>query len=67
MLRKSSIRQEITELRLFADFFFLVLFFILLILWLIFWAALHVAGGLIHLLIVFAVIALIIHFVRRAR
>lgn len=52
-------------MRVLADFFFLGLFFVLLILWLIFWAALHVAGGFIHLLIVIAVISLILHFVRR--
>ena len=54
-----------SELRLIADFFFLVLFFILLVVWLLAWGALHVAGGFIHILIVIAVIALIIHFVRR--
>jgi hypothetical protein len=52
-------------LRLLADFFFLVLFFILLIVWLIAWAAMHVASGFIHILIVIAVISLIVHFVRR--
>lgn len=52
-------------MRLLADFFFLVLFFVLLIAWLLAWAAFHVAGGFIHILIVIAVIALIIHFVRR--
>lgn len=44
-------------------FIFLVLFFISLIVWIIAWLAFHVAGGLIHLLLVFAVIMLIIHFV----
>jgi hypothetical protein len=51
--------------RLIGDFFFLVLFFILLIVWLVAWAAFHVAGGLIHLLLIVAVISLVIHFVRR--
>ncbi|MBV9084426.1 MAG: lmo0937 family membrane protein [Acidobacteriaceae bacterium] len=41
-----------------------MLFFILLIVWLVAWAAMHVAGGFVHLLIVIAVISLIIHFVR---
>lgn len=54
-------------MRLIADFFFIVLFVILLVAWLIVWAALHVAGGFVHLLLVFAVIALIIHFVRGGR
>lgn len=51
-------------MRLLTDFIFLVLFFVLLIIWLVAWAALHVTGGFIHLLIVIAVISLIIHFVR---
>jgi hypothetical protein len=46
---------------------FLALFFILLILWLLGWAAFHVAGGLIHLLLILAVIAIIIHFFRGTR
>jgi Family of unknown function (DUF5670) len=40
-----------------------VLFVILLIAWLGGFAVFHVAGGLIHLLLVFAVISLILHFV----
>jgi hypothetical protein len=40
---------------------FLALFFILLVLWLLGFVAFHVAGGLIHLLIIFAVISLIAH------
>jgi hypothetical protein len=54
-------------LRLIADFIFLLLFIVLLVGWLFAWAAFHVAGGLIHLLLVFAVIALILHFVRGGR
>jgi hypothetical protein len=46
---------------------FLVLFFFLLILWLVGFAAFHVAGGLIHLLLLLAVIAVILHFVRGSR
>lgn len=53
---------------LFADFIFLILFFIFLIGWFIAWLAFHVvAGGLIHILLVIAVIALILHFVRGRR
>ena len=44
-------------------FLFLIFFFVLLVVWLISWAAFHVAGGMIHLLLVLAVISLIIHFV----
>ena len=44
---------------------FLALFVILLVLWLLGFFAFHVAGGLIHILIVIAVISLVVHFVRR--
>jgi hypothetical protein len=44
---------------------FLILFFILLIMWVTGFIAFHVAGALIHLLLIIAVISLIVHFVRR--
>ena len=40
-----------------------ILFVILLIAWISGFTVFHVAGGLIHLLLVFAVISLILHFV----
>lgn len=43
---------------------FLALFVILLVLWLLGFVAFHVAGGLIHLLLLFAVISIVLHFVR---
>ena len=43
---------------------FLTLFIVLLVLWLLGFFAFHVAGGLIHLLLIVAVISLIIHFFR---
>ena len=43
---------------------FLALFAVLLVLWLLGFFAFHVAGGLIHLLLIVAVIALVVHFVR---
>ena len=43
---------------------FLTLFVVLLVLWLLGFLAFHVAGGLIHLLLIVAVIALVIHFLR---
>ena len=43
---------------------FLALFAVLLVLWLLGFFAFHVAGGLIHLLLIIAVIALVVHFVR---
>ncbi len=41
---------------------FLALFVILLVIWLAGFLAFHVAGGLIHLLLLLAVISLILHF-----
>jgi hypothetical protein len=43
---------------------FLGLFFILLVMWLLGLFAFHVAGGLIHLLLVIAVISLVVHLFR---
>jgi hypothetical protein len=44
-------------------FLFLIFFFVLLVVWLVSWTAFHVAGGMIHLLLVVAVICLVVHFV----
>jgi len=44
-----------------------ILFVILLIAWISGFAVFHVAGGLIHLLLIFAVISLILHFVMGRR
>jgi Family of unknown function (DUF5670) len=46
------------------DAMFLVLFVVLVAAWLLGWVAFHVAGGLIHLLLIVAVISLLVHFVR---
>jgi hypothetical protein len=43
---------------------FTILFVVLLVAWVLGWGVFHVAGGLIHLLVIFAVISLILHFVR---
>jgi hypothetical protein len=51
-------------MRAITDFLFLILFFVLIGAWLILWAAFHIAGGLIHILLIVAVIALILHLVR---
>jgi hypothetical protein len=48
---------------LIRDFIFLVLFFVLIVAWLIAWAAFHVTAGMIHILLVVALIALVLHFV----
>jgi hypothetical protein len=54
-------------MHLFRDAILLVLFFVVLAFWLVAWAAFHVAGGGIHLLLVLAVIFLIGHFMRGRR
>ena len=43
---------------------FLALFVVLLVIWLAGFLAFHVAGGLIHLLLVLAIVSLILHFFR---
>jgi hypothetical protein len=54
-------------MRLLADFIFLILFAGLLMLWLVMWAALHIAGGAIHLLLIIALVSLIVHLFRWRR
>ena len=54
-------------MRLIGDFIFLLFFFVLLVVWLIAWAAFHLAGGAIHLLLILAVIFLVAHFFRGRR
>lgn len=49
------------------DFLFLILFFVLLGAWATAWLAFHVAGGMIHLLLIIAVISLVLHLVRAPR
>ena len=46
---------------------FLLLFVILLVMWLLGFAAFHVAGGLVHLLLIIAFIALVVHFFQSRR
>ena len=46
---------------------FLTLFVVLLVMWLMGFFALHVAGGLIHLLLIVALISLVMHFFRGRR
>ena len=54
-------------MRLIADFLFLILFFVFLAAWLLVWAVFHLAGGMIHLLLAIAVIALVVHLFRGHR
>ncbi len=49
------------------DFLFLVLFLVLLGIWAVSWLAFHVAGGMIHLLLIVAVISLVVHLFRGSR
>ena len=46
---------------------FLALFIVLVIAWLMGFAAFHVAGGLIHLLLIIGVISLVVHLVQGRR
>jgi hypothetical protein len=43
---------------------FMILCIVLAVVWLFGWGALHIGGDLIHLLVILAVVALIVHFVR---
>ncbi|HXZ81515.1 MAG TPA: lmo0937 family membrane protein [Terriglobales bacterium] len=43
---------------------FTILFIVLILAWLFGFGVFHVAGGLIHILLILAVISLILHFVR---
>lgn len=43
---------------------FITLAIVLFVMWLLGFTAFHVAGGLIHLLLVVALISIVIHFVR---
>jgi hypothetical protein len=43
---------------------FTILFAILLLAWILGWGVFHVASGLIHILLIVAVVALILDFVR---
>jgi hypothetical protein len=49
------------------DFLFLILFFVLLAIWATSWLAFHIIGGMVHLLLVLAVIFLIVHLFRGRR
>jgi hypothetical protein len=46
---------------------YLILFVVLLLAWIFSWAVFHVAGGLLHLLLIVAIISLILHFLRGGR
>ncbi len=47
------------------DFLFLILFFVLLGVWVTGWLAFHIAGGMIHLLLILAVLSLVMHLFSR--
>lgn len=49
------------------DFVFLILFFVLLGTWATAWLAFHVAGALIHILLILAFISLLVHLFRPRR
>ena len=43
---------------------FLIAFIVLVVAWALGWFAFHVAGGLIHILLVVGLISLVVHFAR---
>jgi hypothetical protein len=62
-LGRSNMREN--NMRLISDFLFLILFFMLIGVWLVMWIGFHLVGGVIHLLLIIAVISLILHLFRR--
>jgi hypothetical protein len=70
-VRRSSTRFDITTIVRLNEgetmTIWTILFIILLIAWIGGFTVFHVASGLIHLLLVFAVISLILHFVLGTR
>jgi hypothetical protein len=43
---------------------FLIVFVVLVVAWVLGWLVFHAAGGLIHVVLIVAVISLIVHFAR---
>jgi uncharacterized membrane protein (DUF485 family) len=43
---------------------YIVAFMVLMVAWISAWIGFHVTGGLIHILLVFAVVSLVLHFIR---
>jgi hypothetical protein len=70
-VRRSSTRFDVTTIDRLNEgetmTIWTILFIILLIAWIGGFTVFHVASGLIHLLLVFAVISLILHFVLGTR
>jgi len=64
---RETFRAQSDLLHVIRDFIFLVLFFVLLAVWVTGWLAFHLAGGLIHLLLIVAVISLVLHLFRGTR
>ncbi len=54
-------------MRLISDFLFLILFFILIGVWLVMWIGFHIAGGMIHLLLIIAAVSLVVHLFQGRR
>ena len=57
--------KESTGDYMIRDFLFLILFFVLIGVWMTGWLAFHIAGGMIHLLLILAVLSLIMHLFQR--
>jgi hypothetical protein len=63
-LRCWSSRRRLAQTGHKGHFMFIIIAAVLVIAWLLGLTAFHVAGGLIHLLLILAVISIVIHFVR---
>jgi hypothetical protein len=61
-----SVAKELSKGAHFMSIF-TILFVILLIGWVLGWGVFHVAGGLIHILLIVALISLVLHFIRGPR
>jgi hypothetical protein len=61
-MQVAVIREETQIMSIFT-----ILFVILLVAWILGFGVFHVAGGLIHILLIVALISLVLHFVRGPR
>jgi putative effector of murein hydrolase LrgA (UPF0299 family) len=67
LLIPDSLFRDIERKWVRVRFLFLILAFLFFGVWLVSFVMFHIAGGLVHLLLVIGVVALVIHFIRGAR
>jgi hypothetical protein len=66
-VRVSIRRDRVVVETLKGDSMFLMLAVLLAVFWAFGWFAFHAAGGVVHLLLIVALIAVVVHFVRGTR